>query len=470
VTLPEPLPRSEALLTAISNVLAEPPSGPATASSPAGPYPFYTWLLVCLMRQLVRQRWLVAVRNERLTDVEGDEGEVPGLPGWSYELHGIGLCLSGPGNEVLDVDFHDEGGSIIDPYFFARRVHLLASPPFPEARLRALLPTAELVARAIRQLLTHHLLLVPHERGHVFRLDPALEALADAAAALPEEAWRAGAARLGDYEEGHAQAESVRVARRDWLLAILASEDRPWAALGALATLLPQAAFAELCARVLDQRPVGSFSAEVVLALEALPDELGSAAVLRLLPRLSPEEHHPYPAWATCAYLLRRGLARDEAVRTLMAFGRVEQVKGYNGNPYLGELAQLALAYAPQQALELIRRALRRGVPATQALMAAMLAVIGRAWCWRELAAALADTEDRAQGLYLCQALRHSTRPEARAAVERWLRTHPLAEHEGPGFTWEEVMDANSDSWFENALEEARAWVASQAEPLPDLL
>ncbi len=89
------------------------------------------WLVVCLCRQRVRQSWLMHVHLTHLKGVEERWGFVPGLPGWSYRYHGIGLCLTGPGNEVLDVDFHDQVGAIISPFFFARRVMGLDPAPPP---------------------------------------------------------------------------------------------------------------------------------------------------------------------------------------------------------------------------------------------------------------------------------------------------------------------------------------------------
>ena len=253
------------------------------------------------------------------------------------------------------------------------------------------------------------------------------------------------------------------------LLAILNGDEKPWAALDALAALLPQAEFAALCAHTLDERPVGTLSACLVEALDKLPGAQGGDAVERLLGRLSPEQHHPYPGWAALSYLLRRGRAREQAQAALSAFGRVKVVSGYVGNPFLAELAQLAIAYAPAQARELVRRALREGGPTTKAKISATLAVLARLgqpwqpWCHEELAAALADTTERSEGLSLCQALSYTDTGTGTASAcelaQSWLRAHPPAAHVGPGYTWEEVLEANGDDWFESELEKAKAWV-----------
>lgn len=83
--------------------------------------PWLGWLLICLLRQRARQTWLMQVSRENLAGADRDHGPVPGLPGWTFDYHGMGLCLSGPAAEALDVDFHDEQGATMDPYFFASR-------------------------------------------------------------------------------------------------------------------------------------------------------------------------------------------------------------------------------------------------------------------------------------------------------------------------------------------------------------
>lgn len=88
-------------------------------------------------------------------------------------------------------------------------------------------------------------------------------------------------------------------------------------------------------------------------------------------------------------------------------------------------------------------------------------------WCHEELAAALAETTERSGGLYLCQALLHLGTAQARELAKGWLHAHPPAEHVGPGYTWEEVLEANSDDWFEAELERAKAWAEQLPGPLP---
>ncbi|MFP2931563.1 DUF6896 domain-containing protein, partial [Pyxidicoccus sp. 3LG] len=142
------------------------------------------WLLLCLLRQVSRQRWVLRMLRERITGrgLDEDEGPVPGYAGWRYSYHGIGCCFEGPG-EIIDMDFHDEEGASIDAYFFARRIHSLAEPELPESRLRALLPGEALLVDAIDDLRAGGLFGRP-EPGMSLRLPAGLEALAEAAAVL----------------------------------------------------------------------------------------------------------------------------------------------------------------------------------------------------------------------------------------------------------------------------------------------
>src|SRR5215217_7854351 len=315
--------------------------------------PDSAWLLVCLMRQLVRQRWLVRVVEERLTpkrdaadDEDEDSGEVPGLAGWSYEFHGRGCCLSSA-DELLDVDFHGDEGATIDPYFFATRIFSLKAPGLPEARLAALLPGRDLVVSGIRELQAQGLLRHP----------PALEALADAAGALDLEAPDARERSfllLGDFEalDSSVFAErvlAVREARGEWLLARATVPSLAGDALAALQGLVSPDAFVLTCERVLSG-PISSAMGAAIERLDALPGNASCPAVFSLLQRMSAEEHHPYSLHVAASYLLRRDFERERVLAAVLAFARVDKVKGYGGNPYAGEFALLALEYAPEHA------------------------------------------------------------------------------------------------------------------------
>jgi len=99
--------------------------------------PWLAWLAIALCRQRARQDWLAEVARDRLDRREESHGRVPGMPEWSFDFHGRGLCLTGPRNEVLDVDLYadDRGPQTIDPYFFVTRVCLLTTRAPVERRL-----------------------------------------------------------------------------------------------------------------------------------------------------------------------------------------------------------------------------------------------------------------------------------------------------------------------------------------------
>lgn len=473
------------LEAAVRAVVSEAPAPTAPALLQEGDVPpvAHGWLLLCLVRQVSRQRWLMQMVKERISgrDLDEDEGDVPGYAGWRYNFHGIGCCFEGPG-ESIDVDFHDEEGASIDTYFFAQRIESLTAPELPEARLRALLPGASLLAAAIDDLRAMGLFGRP-ARQNALRLPAQMEALAETAAALAlssDEASVRCLAHLRDFEAlascpggevFQAKAEAVRQSRRSWLLGHAGS---PWTAgdaLAALELLSTDEEQVRACTRVIEHGPVSSATAEAVKQLDRRPGEAGSDAVLRLaLQRLSPMEHHPYSMHAAARYLLRRGLERERVLAAMLAFARVDPVKGYGGNPFIGEFALLALEYAHEHARELVRLALRSSVPVARQRITAVLFVLDRPWCHHELAAALQGMDREPGAMALVVAMSRSRSDLARAMAARWRKEHPLSPSQGPGFTWDEVEETNADSWLDSELTKAETWVAQAAPRLPEKL
>jgi hypothetical protein len=470
------------IVKAVREVLSGAPA-PGGAALQDGVFPpaWGGWLLLCLLRQLSRQRWLLAMVHERLSgDEVADEGDIPGYWGWSYCFHGRGCRFVGPG-EMIDMDFHGDAGATIDPYFFCKRILTLDSPELPEARLAALLPGESLIDAALQELRAQGLIGHP-ESQHDFRLAPELEALAEAAATLDvsgEEARKRCLAHLGDFEALgplpggdmlHAQVEAARQARRDWLLALAHRPRTSKEAICALELLLTKDQQLQACERIIDEWPVSS-APSAVEWLDAMPGAAGSEAVLRLLGRLSPEEDHPADMYAAARYLLRRGIERERTVAALLAFARVELVPGYHGNPYAADLAFLALEYVHEHALELVRRALRSSVPISRMMMVTVLFALDRPWCQRELAAALRESDRKKGAVCLALALSRSSSDWARAVAARWRRENP-PDHDptGFGYTDDEMEEANSSTWFESELEDARAWVEHAGARIPEEL
>jgi len=423
--------------------------------------PWLGWLLLCLCRQRARQSWLVDVHHQHLSDVDRMHGDVPGLPGWRYHYHGMGLCLSGPNAEALDMDFHDEQGSFIDPYFFATRVHGLSQPPLPEARLRRWLPDQDVTVAALDALKKRELLLPPD--GHSFQLSPALEAAHREGEALPCEnvaEQLALATALGDGElTGHAPAR-LQEGYRAWLLATLGAHDQPWAVLDAAAAALPQGEATDLLVTLTEGEVDHTWARafELLEARGARP-HLDAPA---LLARLEPQRHHPHLAWAAASYFLRADMARERCLSLIEAFAAVRVVQGYHGNPYDGQLAALMLEHAPARALPLVRQALRSSTPIAVEEAAALLAALDQRWCHRELEAALRDTlrDAPATARILATALGHSSSELARRRAMGM--TPPPPEHDPAvaGFTFEEVMANSADGLFHSHLEQVRPLAA----------
>ncbi len=78
----------------------------------------------------------------------------------------------------------------------------------------------------------------------------------------------------------------------------------------------------------------------------------------------------------------------------MVAFGALEISPGFTGNPHLDDFAMLALEFAPERALALVRRALRPEFGGHE--VAALLAILDEPWAERELRAALAEAPTRA--------------------------------------------------------------------------
>lgn len=430
--------------------------------------PWLGWLAVALCRQRARQAWLCEIartRLERLREDDGD-GAVPAMAGWSYEFHGMGLRLDGPDRESIDYDFHDRQGRAIDPWFFAGRVMRLAKPGLPEARLRRWLLVAEGIVECLRQLRTLGA-IVDHEseiaRGHIFQLGEALAAVAPDVAALDfgDETVRAAYARaFGDvelFDAPAAQREELEQRYTSLLVGWTQDRDKARRLLGPVTMALPADVAARVCLSLLE----GEIDATTGTAIEAL-GRLGVDAVEpihALLGRLSADAHHPYPAWAAASYLLERGVACEEALATVEAFAAVEVVPGFRGNPYDDKLAMLVLEHAPERALRWVRRALRSKTPSAVEAMAALLAVLGFAWCHRELEAALreplaeGDRAGRAGRRYLAAALAYSDSELAQRRGAELGAGTPERAPGGVGFTFDEVLANSMDRLFPEAME-----------------
>lgn len=428
------------------------------------PRPWLGWLIVALMRQVQRQRWLVELVEARLSSPPVERGEVPELPGWSFRFHGRGCCLSGPGEEI-DVDFHGDGGLTIDPYFFAARLFGLVDLGLPERRVRELLPTPDVIAEAIRELRSEGLLWHP-ESDHVFRIAEELEALCEEAQKADFESPEAQArwrAHLGDDDE------RTVVARRQWLLARLADPRTARLVLEPLEAELSAQEFFLVCEQIIEG-PVSPAVGKAIERLDARVDLPQSSAVRRLATRLNPKKDHPCSMHAAATYLLRRDVDREVVVPRFLAFARLDAVKGYRGNPFAGDFALLSLEFAPEHGVELVRRALRSSVPSSRCAVAAVLVGLDRSWCHRELSLALDAFAKPADAAEVLAALRQSSDQGLRDLAERRVGQRPFAPQEGVGHSRDQLALSYADEWIKSELDRRREWLDRVGPTLSEVL
>ncbi len=343
------------------------------------PAPWLGWLMVALCRQRARQSWLEQVYRVHLGDRRREPGEVPGLPGWTFSFHGIGLCLTGPDGELLDVDFHQGGVDVIDPYFFARRLESLRPTPLPEARVLRWLPNGDVLFEALGALasaghLTRH-------RGHGVILSRALHAVHARVAALAFDApdvARAWAAHLGDADV------SILDSYRGWLRDRLDQPDVRAGTVSVAASALLRADAIPTLER-LAARDITTVTADALDALAKLG--AGHAAADALLLRLDPARHHPRVAVSAITLLLAHDRTHADALATLDRFAALDEAPGYTCNPMLDELAVLLLRYRDlPRALPAIGRGLRSRSTLVSANLIALMEALDAPWCRLALA------------------------------------------------------------------------------------
>ncbi|MDC0670330.1 DUF6896 domain-containing protein [Nannocystis radixulma] len=386
-----------------------------TASPPESPW--LAWLTLVLMRQRARQAWHRRIVETLPPRREQGHGRVPGQPGWRFRFHGNGCCLTGPGGELVDVDWHDDEAAIIDPWFFAARIASIRARDLPERRLWHWLPHRAALIAAIPDLRIAG--IVEYPRGeHVFRLCDELEQRVARVVAV-EFAAPAVAARwlaaLGDRDT-----PPVRAAHHRWLSDRASTGTHAYKMLPTAARILPPDELLRVCETVM----AGSIDAgagQAVAELRVRFDPRAVPLVRRLFARVTTAEL-PFPAYQCLAFLLEHDPQTPDIRQRFIEFASVEVAAGFLGNPFLGRYAILALRHLPALALDLVRRALRSTTPAAVSDIATMLAAIGQPWCHRELAAALAQRADdtelaQANRLDPARALRELDRGERRVAL-----------------------------------------------------
>lgn len=413
--------------------------------------PWMMWLIICLCRQESRQHWLKEVHEKMKDTVVERTGVVPNLPDWEYHYHGIGLCLNGPNNETIDVDFHDGTASMIDPYFFAHRVIGLIQGHGPESRLRFWLSDAELIVMAIRDLQGG--VLEPDD-SHIFKLNENFRSDWDCIK-------QSDFSNLDSYNKWLEQIEGVdsdeNQAFESWLLEKLNNEKLSAFEFGAIIKALPDEIQLLVCSGYLE----GEINAKMAMVVKTLStrNDAPEEKVVKVLDKLNPERHHPFIAHTICSFLLDRGLEKEKCLSTIKKFSDQRVVAGYGGNPYDYDLALLALIHSPQLGLSLLQRTLRSSTPAAVQSISALLSLIDEDWSNDELLKAVSgeDPEDKPDNLrYIAAALLHSKNKGMNKLGYEIMPKPIKRDSDQFGYTHDEVMEANLDNFFSYALEGAK--------------
>lgn len=421
----------DALVRLVQRLLV---GGPAEPSRE----PWLAWLVVALCRQRARQDFLAYVVAEHLDDNDDDEGEVPGLPGWSFRFHGSGLLLVGPGHEQLDVDFFpgDDEPRTIDPHFFLTRLLALDPVPPVEGAVRGWLGEGKQLALAALDELRERGVIGHPSSQHVFHLHPWLEAHYAEVAAVdldnPAVAarWRRG---LGGRSEPDSAAFLA------WGLGLLGDRRRA-RAIDELAPMLPREAAEEACWGLTDG-PIDSVTGRALGALRRLGVVPGQRAKA-LAARIDPSQHNPFSACELAEWWMERGqVAEGMALVQRCSAQRV--IVGFRGNPHDYRYAFLALRYAPDAAMPLVRQALRSSTPDSRERMAGLLAVWDAPWCRAELLAAAEEGPSDEVLRMLVACLMHGDDEATRARAARLLPPPPSFEEGRVGYSREEVLFLN---------------------------
>lgn len=374
--------------------------------------PWMTWLVTALLVQRERQRWHHEVTRDAY-EREVSEGlvELAGLPGWRCERHGIGLALTAPDGEFLDVDFNDETGSAIDVWFFVDRVKSLRSSErwVAERRLWNWRPGGEVIVDGCEALVSCGAARFTTPYKNLIVLADELEARAAEVAAELSEAE--GAARwLAALEPGGEDAHEA--AYWAWLNARAGASERAeyyvellWPGL----TGEEAAAMARPFLRRLDH-PAG----RMIQLVRGRPDVAIEREVMALLDGAVPTHTHPSPVLQACAYLFERGWASARVCERFVSWAGLAVVPGFGGNPSQGAFAILALRHVPAHALALVRASLRSTTPICVHEVAGVLEAIDQRWCHRELEAARAEAPPEA-ARYLTAKWQETNRAMAQA-------------------------------------------------------
>lgn len=417
------------------------------------PSPWDTWTLIGLVRHRTRQYWVADIMRTRLGGNPEDlatrgsfghptavarSGIVPGMPEWEYYFHGRGLCLSHKVDGTdIDVDFFDDSADYFDAYFYRRFLDSLKKPNSVEQRIRELFPTTEPVHLSIQDLLKRGALLTkPGGGSNAFRVASELlerqddfEDFCNRWDVPGNRLWLA--ALIGDWvavreltSPGTSLDEFVNdYAAKAIDLRVLTlkqfSSDNPSEVLYGLAHL--NVADDALLATL--RGPISGAMSAALSILEQQDDPQWCEAVHSLFLRMPPDGEIPAPhIWITALkFLLRHHYHTKELLPLLPKADKTS----------CGEGVILALEYAPEHVISMVRKGLSHTIPIARTEVSAILAVIAKPWCIHELALAISQSDDHELTADARAALLEIGSPEAEKAVLVWEERNPRERETG---------------------------------------
>ena len=457
------------------------------------PSPWLTWTLIGLARHHQRQNWVADIVKYRLggeLDAIGGSGAlghpdipqkgiVPGFIEWEYYFHGRGCCLTHRASgEAIDVDFYDNSGDYFDRYFYSWFLKSLRSPEPPEQRIIELHPSFETCHLAMDELREYGLLakhpdwgvskLADEVHEHMHLIDAFCKNWSDAskrpACAVSIGDWLAAANDTDPQWEQHLvsrialRADQCNSDRLEWLRERFQDESSHTDALLAIGEV-SESSQDEFLMEVLHGVADSTMSAALAV-LSSRDDPQWCDAVYGVLQRVQLNGSIPEPyIWRNCAQFLLKHDFETRKVSELLPTARGHE---------LGEVAILALEYAPQYARELFRRALRSTVPHSRIIAAAALAIIDRPWSMKELEDVLHESHDQTPTAECRAALITSHDVQALEVVRMWEERNPHEPETGPYFTFDELSLRHRDEFLQYEMARYHDRVLPLRDRIPD--
>ncbi|RIK80824.1 MAG: hypothetical protein DCC68_10250 [Planctomycetota bacterium] len=333
------------------------------------------------------------------------------------------------------MDFFENSAEYFDAYIYMNFLESLRCPQVPEEQLCSLHPSRRTVNISISDLIEAGALVCKEGSDtHAFRL---AEEIVDAGdrflifgSAWNDERNRLWlAALIGDWPAADAIAHS-----NHQLAAITGPRAKHCRELrfGRLRNALDRSIYSADALRAMaDLRDpdldnflsaiLRSDRSQLILAALEIIAQLGDPRwcleIFELFKRLSPRHVVPAPPnWMRCLkFLIQHGFRHSETIPRLVDAQRTD----------IPEAVWLALEFAPQLALPLVRRGLACEVPMCRIEVAAGLALINAPWSRQELLRILSESDSQEVTAEVRAALLETGDESAEKAVHAWQHRYP---------------------------------------------